>query len=200
MALITNIIQPRNYELIRDRIGLILAEEIQNQFALTANQDINSTVYVERIVPFDKTEMPCLNVLLSRGGFGNNDVKQSDGTYTYFIDVYAKSKSTNGSNGDKLAMISLQKNIGIIIAILEDTRYIRLGFTHPSISSTMVSDFAIADPSNNQDASSIVMGRITFTVRVPEKVELINASDIDGWETSVTLEESDKGYVFTKYP
>lgn len=200
MALINYILQPRNFELIRDRIGLILADEIANQFTLTSNSDINATVYVERLIPFDKTEMPCINVLLDRGDFDNISVKQADGTYNFFIDVYAKSLSTQGSNGDKLSAIALQKIVGLVYSILEDTQYRTLAFAAPSVQHTQITNFQIAGPQNNQDAVSTTMARLIFSVKITESVKLLDADDIQGWETSVTLAETDKGYVFTKFP
>ena len=56
MSLIDGIIQPRAYELIRDKIAEILLEEFANQFALTSDADLNlHKVYLERFVPLDFT-------------------------------------------------------------------------------------------------------------------------------------------------
>lgn len=62
MAQINTIIPVQNFELIRDRIALILATEINNQFVLSGNEDINCYVWLERSTPFDKIENPIINV------------------------------------------------------------------------------------------------------------------------------------------
>ena len=62
MAQIYNIIPVQNFELIRDRIALILATEVNNQFVLSGNEDINCDVWLERSTPFDKIENPTINV------------------------------------------------------------------------------------------------------------------------------------------
>lgn len=200
MALINGVIPRQNFELVRDKIGEILATEFAAQFALTSNSELNATVHVERIVPFDNTEIPCINVLLSRGNFDNMTAKKSDGTYQFNIDVYAKSKSSENQGGDSRASFIMQKMVGMAMAILENPRYRTLAFAPPSVAHTQVSDISISDPTNNQDAESVMMGRLTFQVRINENVELLTANPIVGYETTVTLSETEKGYVFTKFP
>ena len=63
-SIISGIIPPQQFEIIRNKIGLILFEEIGNQFVLTADEKINAKIFVERFIPFDKTDFPCINVLL----------------------------------------------------------------------------------------------------------------------------------------
>lgn len=200
MALINGVIPRQNFELVRDKIGEILATEFAAQFALTANEELNATVHVERIVPFDHSELPCINVLLSRGDFENMTAKKSDGTYQFNIDVYAKSKSSQNQAADVRASFIMQKMVGMAMAILENPRYRTLSFAAPSIAHTQVSNISIIDPTNNQDAESAMMGRLTFQVRINENVELLTANTIAGYVTNVRLDETDKGYVFTKFP
>lgn len=200
MALINNVIPSQNFELVRDRIGEILATEFAFQFTLTSNPELNPIVHVERIVPFDHTDMPCINVLLSRGNFDNITAKKSDGTYQFNIDIYAKSKSSQNQGGDSRASFIVQKLVGMAMAILENPRYNTLGFAAPSVSHTQVSDISIADPNNNQDAENIMMGRLSFQVRINENVELLTANNIVGYGTTVTLSETEQGYIFTQFP
>ena len=82
MPKITQAIPPQAFEIIRNRIGLILAEEIDNQSILTYDPDLDLTVWVERTVPFDKTELPSVNVSLARGSYDSKTYRETDSTYT----------------------------------------------------------------------------------------------------------------------
>lgn len=189
-------IPPQNYELIRDRIASILYIELENQWVLTYDRDLMLPVWVERTIPFDHTEAPCVNVSLASGVFDNEDGRGSDGTYQFNIDVFAKAAQAGTMNGDQLATMKVHKILGKCRAILKNNAYIRLSFTPPSISRTTVSSLAIAE-AGKKDAEHVMMGRLVFTVRVPEDVELKTANLIDGYDTAVKMLLTDKGYVFS---
>jgi hypothetical protein len=196
MAKITTLIPLQNFEKVRDQIAIILADELSNQATLAGDQQINATVSSERFIPFDKTSMPALNVLLSRGNYASGTTIDADGVYTYFIDVYTAAKTIGTTRGDTLATTRLHRILGLVRAILEDTQYLTLGFTRPSIENTTVSDISIAEPSNNQDAASIIMGRVTFMVRVTETVKLLTGVPLTLSNTEVKLGLTDKGYIY----
>lgn len=196
MARILTPIQRQKYELIRDRIGEILADELIVQAIIEYDDNLNVDVFVERFIPFDKSEVPCINILLARGLYDNKSVVKSDGTYTYNIDHYVSCKSTEGSRGDSAAARQLQKLMGVSRAILEDPQYNTLGFTKPYISHTEVREMNIGDPVNNQDGINMIMGRLTFVVRAPETVLALEPRLLDGYDTTVKLYNTDKGYLF----
>lgn len=198
MALLTEKIPQQNFEIVRDRIALILADEISNQSAiLPATPDLNPTVWTERFVPFSHVEFPAVNVIFSSGNFVDQYTTHDLAVHKYYIDVYAKSPTIGSDGGDKLASIKLHRMLGICRAILENPQYRTLAFAPPSLQHTKVVDISIEQPQNNQDAESVVMGRLTFDVHVPEKMQLLTANNISGWETSVELNESLKGYEFS---
>jgi len=197
MAKLIEIIPPQNFELIRDRIPTILVDELANQVTLTGDQELNAQVFGERIVPFDAADMPAINVLLSRGNSNFFTTVDNSYVYTFFIDVYTKAKSSDGVRGGHLASTRLHKLLGVVRAILENPVYKTLDFPAPSLEHTAVTDIAIADPKNNQDAQSTMMGRLTFSVQVRENVQLIIAEDIGGSDTSVEIEETDEGYLYS---
>ncbi|MBL4810567.1 MAG: hypothetical protein JKY43_10985 [Phycisphaerales bacterium] len=197
MSKIVNVIQKRAFEIIRDRIGEILIDELANQVAISYNEDIDATVFVERSVPFQAVELPCVNVSVTRGGFDNATIVNKDGTYTYNIDCWTRAKTTNDNGGDSLAMFKLQRLAGVLDAILSDHQYNTLGFVKPYISSTFVEELAIAEPKRNEDAESVMMGRLTFVVRVCEGVEKLEANLIDGFDTSVKIGNTDQGYIYS---
>lgn len=200
-AILTQKIPQQNFELIGARIFEILRDEIAAQALIApVTPELNATVFHERFVPFDKTDMPCVDVIFSNGTYDNQNTKTADGVYKYFIDVYCKSKTVGTDRGDKLASLQLHRILGICRAILESPQYRTLAFAAPSIQNTTVVDVAIEQPNNTQDAQSVIMGRLTFDVSVCESVQLLTANNIAGWETSVEMDESGSGYQFSNTP
>jgi hypothetical protein len=198
MSVITTLLPQQNFELIRDRIGAILSDELSNQSMLHGNNaDINPTVFIERTVAFNHSEMPALNVMLARGTYDGQTVKQSDGTYLFNVDVYHKSKSSSGKKGDSEAVFKLHRLLGLVRAILEHELYKTLGFTPPFIMSRKVLDLTVADPEST-DAGSTAMGRVVFQVKVIENNPASVPSLIAGYDTEVKLELTDKGFMYSK--
>jgi len=193
MAKINGIIPVQNFEQVRDRICEILAEELANQYDLTGDSEFNPTVWMERTVPFDKTEMPAINVRLNSIDFGNEDVKSSDANCLFYIDCYTSSADTDDSEGDKTAAINLQRIMGIVRAILKNPQYKTLAFTAPFNCTAKINRLYIGD-TNTSDALSTTVGRIEYAVRVPENVALLNGTTLGTHSTTVTLGATDKGY------
>lgn len=197
MPVITTIIPIQSFEIVRNQLGAILIDEINNQAVLNGNNpDINAAVWLERVVPFDKTEMPAVNVMLSRGTYDEHSIKQDDGTYIYNIDVYTSGKSTATDDGDKLAMLKLQRLIGIIRAIIQDPKYYTLGFNPPFVIKRRIESIQIAEPTILDDALQSVMGRLSLSVKVPETTFIPGAPLVAGNETKVKLYLTEKGYQY----
>lgn len=198
MSIIIGAISPRAYELIRDRIGSILADELPNQSALNGGDpNLNPKVFIERFVPPSDEEMPMVNVECAKGDYGLITAISQDGTYQYHIDVHTKSKTSATDRGDSMSAVLCQRLVGVIHAILSDAKYRTLGFAKPFIEHVEVTDIQFAAPVNGKDASSVMMGRLTFTVRVPENVEAYVPTLIDGYDTTVELGNTNDGYVFS---
>jgi hypothetical protein len=200
MSVITTLIPAQSFETVRDKIGAILADEVHNQSVLDNNNpDLDAIVWIERLVPFDKTELPAINVMLSNGKYDGQTIAQHDGTYNYNIDVHTSAKSTANNNGDKLAMLKLQRLLGIVRAIIHNPKYVRLGFAAPFIIHRGIETLQISDPQINGDALHSVMGRLVLSVKVPETAELSAPVAIAGNTTAVKLQLTDNGfkYVFT---
>lgn len=210
MPLIPIEIPEQNYELIRNRIGLILYQEIENQWSLYGDDDLQAPlpnpqisttpeslkVYVDRIIPIDESECPVVNVQFNGAPYENNNPLNAEGVNTFFIDVYTKANAED-DDADKLANIKLQKIIGKIAFILRHSYYRTLGFTPGFIGGTKVASIQIADPRDpNFNANGCVMGRVIFEVRATENITPLTPSDMQGFYTTVKLFNSDKGYIF----
>ncbi len=196
MAQIKEIIPPQFFELIRDRIAEILVSELDEQFVLTYDADLQATVYGDRFIAFDNTELPAINVSFSAGDYNNQTVRDVDGTYSYFIDVFTQAKTTDDDRGDKLAMLKLHKLLGVCRAIIQNPIYKTLGFEPPFLMSRQISRIFIAEPKGD-DTLSVVMGRLILTIVAPEDTQLLTAKLIKGFDTQVKLFLTDKGYIYS---
>lgn len=194
MAVLRQIIEPQNFELVRDRIASILLLEIEHQVYLGSDV-VQPGIYVERMVPFDKTELPCINVQFGNGKYDGKDVRQAEGGYNYFIDCHCSAPSTSDDDGDVMAMQKMQRLMGVCRAILENPSYRTLDFTPPSLTRVRVMAIDTAAP-GIQDGINSAMGRITFNVQVEESVELKTAVGIANSYTGIKLNLTDKGYKY----
>jgi hypothetical protein len=212
--MIPSIIPQQNFELIRDRIGLIIFQELENQYDLTNNSTLEKPkfnqgeypesllVYIDRVVSFDEAEMPVVNVTYNGGVYDLNNPKYADGNNTYFIDVYVKSDANEDgqeTDADKLAGRKLASILGKIAFILRYSAYKTLGFAAGFIGNTKVASLTNLGPlqSNNlQDSNRCIVGRIVFEVRAIENVTPIEPINAMGFLTTVKLSLTNKGYVY----
>lgn len=196
MAKITNIIPKQHFEIIRDRIAAIIAVELDNQFMISGNYDLDAGIYIESNDYYlDKIDMPAINVSISNGKWGNESQGSSDGVYEYNIDFYTNSKTTDDGTGDFLAALKLQRLAGVVRAILKDPIYRKLDFTTPFIQNVTVSELNIRAVGRD-DALNTAMCRFTFTVKANETTELLNALKVEDWQTKVMLGNTTNGYFY----
>lgn len=194
MALITTVIGKQAFELIRDRIASILVLELSNQVVLGTDV-VNPSIWTERLIPFNNSELPALNVNMSSGGFSGQTIIQSNGTYLFNIDCYVKAPSTGYDDGDVTAMLLLQRLIGVCRAILEASQYKTLDFPPPFISSRHAQAINISTP-KTEDSESVAMGRLTFEVKAVETAEVLDAILLVANYTQVKISLTNKGYQY----
>lgn len=193
MAKLDYIIGLRKYELIRNRIGEILADELAHQYDLTADPNLKAPVYIERTVPISTDETPIINILTVRGDYGSQDAASTLGNYQYYIDCYASSKTKGTDRGDYLASVYVQRLTGVIQAILENPVYRTLGYAAPFNASICVKSIYFPEPITN-DTESLKTARIEVVVEAPEENKLIEPTLIASYTTQVKLGQTDKGY------
>lgn len=210
MSQIVGEIQPQAFELVRDRIGAILADELDYQ-ASRYNPHLDADVFVERFTPVSYEECPVVNVTMNKGGryavssqYSGHTALQEDGEYRYFIEAYVGAEAQEGSaedkskRGDVLAMIRCQRLMGVIRAILMHPKYIRLGFgkgDNALVMSRRSEELEFGD-SGNPDNEYLVFGRLSLLVRLPEVTNAIGTNAFTGFDTRAKLYLTDKGYKF----
>lgn len=203
IPLITKVIPKQNFELVHDRIGEILTIELDNQAIIGYDPDLEVDIYKERSVPFQPAELPSVNVMISHAIYDRQTQVHSDGVVRYLIECTFNAESTdaddeNDRRGDTISMAKCQHLLGVIRAILEDPKYKTLAFPAPFIERRWVEDmYFMKRPI--QDANTTSQGRLTFAVRFPEyPVELAKTYLLESNETTVKLEQTDKGYMWIR--
>lgn len=202
MSIINVPIGPQSFEIVRDRVGRILAQELQTQFSLNYDSNfLNMNVWIERFIPFEIKEYPSVNVQLAEGNYGGQTQVQSDGTYRYYVDCYVAARTTNANGpGDQYAMAKLQRLMGVVRGIIEYSGYKTLGFNTPPgfIMNRHWEGLQIANPDQKRiDAESSVMGRLVLSVKVPENNDLGSlAKPLNVLYTHWKLSSTDKGYLW----
>lgn len=199
MSEIVKPISSREWELIRDRVGLILAQELATQAQLDYDDSIFTLpdVFIERYTPFNHTELPAVNVMVADGSYTQETQQTQDGTWTIYIDAYQKGKDADGQRGDNLAMVKLHRLVGMMQAILMDSRFKTLLFEPGSISNRRVTSIKMADPTKAMEASNSVMARIELEVRVSDNVELVDAIPLADYATIAKMSDTGLGYLWS---
>lgn len=196
MALINEILEPRAYEPIRERIGAILTLELTNQAAITYDDDLLVNVYNERSKPVQPNECPVVNVSLAKSDYDNQTVIKSDGTYQFLIDCYCTSATTDDERGDSLASFKSQRLAGVCMAILEHPVYLTLGFTPPFIIRSQVTGFEVGEP-DRSESTNMTLTRITLSVKSSQNEPTETGVELALSLTQVKLGLTEKGYLFS---
>jgi hypothetical protein len=194
-AIIDEIISTQGFEVVRDYIGAILKEELENQKILQLlEEDIN--VYSERITPISNAENLVINVLLSSCNYSGMTQKDTQGRTIYYIDIYTNGISSEDADGGLNSSMRLHKYIGLVRYILQYSEYKTLKLPLGLIAGGSVDDFNILDPSQRQDSNSTRMARLTVSYRIQENQALIKGIPLLGNDTGVKLELTDLGYKY----
>jgi hypothetical protein len=197
MSVISNEIGRQSFELIRDQIGAILYDELDGQYLQSYDPLMQARVYLERFVPFNQSELPCINITLGNVNFESKTPIESDGVNMFFIDVYTKATAAPGDQPDTgaYAQKQMHKLVGVCRAILEDARYSTLGFEAPFIGHRRISGIKFADP-ETKDTVSVAKGRITMIVKANEENGSTTPRLLAEFQTVVKINESDSGYMY----
>jgi hypothetical protein len=198
MAVITEIIPAQGFEIVQNRIGEILIEEVSNQIEIQSLTD-SVEVFVERIEPFDKSEDVMISLAFREGEYEGQTTRDSQGNYTYFIDVFVTGRGIGNESPSTNSRNKLFKYVGMIRYILMSGKLLTLGFVPGLIGGksikkiTLDTDYSNFGNHSNYDGAYIRFCRIYFTVRVQENQLLWEGIPLYGNNTNITYETTNKG-------
>lgn len=189
MAKITHLIGRTRGEILLDKICQILTEEIASQSTLAVDPSVDARVWMSRYTPFDKTEMPAINVTLASADFTSKTTKSQDVTYTYSIDVYVRGESNKSS-------ILLKNRIaGLVRGILDNPIYKTLDLPPAVLRTTAIKRITHTDPLDDSAPTDyITMCRLDFEVQTWEDTQGIDALILACTSTVVKLYDTEQGY------
>jgi hypothetical protein len=196
MALINYEIPTRSFELIRDRIAQIAADELARQAAITYEDLFMLQVYTQRNKPFNPDEQRMVNVTCESGKYDNHTAIDSDGEFIFYIDVFGTGSYNDTDNGDKVASFETQRIAGVLQGIFADPQYLTLGFARPFIMRSKITGFEPGTIERN-DSANIAVCRTTLVVKASQSE--VTQPVIDNFETStqVFLYETELGYLYS---
>lgn len=183
-VLIEEQIDSGNFEIVRNQIGIILAEEIYNQLDISGN-DMHLGIFLERTIPIDNSEEAVINVSVANVDYQDHNLVSMQGSYNFFIDVYATQIDSP---------YKTQTLLNYIRYILSNQRYRTLDFAPGFIGGTYVNSFEINDKMLSQDSDFVSISRLIFNVRIMESENMNLGEDFYLNETNYKICESELGY------
>ena len=200
MAVIEETFGPRKYELIRDRIAEIVADELASQSTKNSDPNLNAKVWLERLVPMSQQELPAVNVFAADGKFERFTTESQTGEYTFAVDVFTRGAtegSADSQRGDLISTKKMMRLVGVLQAVLSHWKYCKLGFAENFIDRVEVQNFKLMEPVKAADNSNVAKGRIVLFVKAEETLDPKTPNLIDGYDTAVKLYETEFGYVYS---
>lgn len=202
-SILTETIGVQNFEVVANRIGSILLEEIQNQKNIQGFKD-HVEIFNERIEPFDKNQDVMLTIAFRQAEYGGQTTRDSQGEYLYFIDIFGSGWGEEENAPSIIAKNKLFRYVGLVRYILSSGKYLTLGFPPGFIGGkyiekiTLDTDYSNFGNHSNYDGSYIRFARIIYRVRVQENQELWQGVPLQGNTTNVTLDNTAQGtqYIF----
>lgn len=199
--LITELIPDQPFQIIQNRIGEILMEEITAQHSLQ-NLDSDFTFFIERIKPYSEKEDVVITLACREQDNQEYTQRNSQVQNIYFIDIF-----TGGIEGNNMSLaenvrLKLFKYVGIVKYILNSGKYPTLGFAPGLIGNkhvqkiTFDTDYSNWGNHSNYDGSGIRFCRIIFMVKAQESTELWQGIPLQG-NDSIVYTGTEKGTKLT---
>lgn len=200
-SILSEIIGVQNFEVVANRIGSILLEEIHNQKTIQGFDD-EIEIFNERIEPFSKEQDVMITIAFREAEYAGQNTRDSQGEYIYFIDIF-----TSGWGEEEISPSIVSKNklfryVGLVRYILSSGKYLTLGFPPGMIGGKYIekikldTDYSNFGNHSNYDGSYIRFARIMYKVRVQENQELWQGIELQGNTTNVTLDDTEQGTKF----
>ena len=200
-SIITELIPDQPFQIIQNRIGEILLEEITAQHELQGLES-DFKVFVERIQPYDVSEDVVITLACREQDNQEYTQSVSQGQNLYFIDIFCGGIESEDRTMSEDVRLKLFKYVGIVKYILNSGKYPTLGFARGLITNkhvkkvTFDTDYSNWGNHSNYDASGIRFCRILYLVTANESTELWQGIPLQGNDT-VVYTGTDKGTQLT---
>lgn len=195
-SIINEIIPISGFEVVLQRLGVILLEEVTNQETMQALAS-SSEVFIERQENYSQAEDVVISVSCNNINFGSFDTKESQGDTTYFIDVYTGGVANVSQSGNDNARLKLHRYVSIIKYVLSSAKYLTLGFPMGFIGGKYLKYIEFQDSYDSQDASFIRYARLTYGVRIQGGQLAWDGIALTGNDTQIKFDLTQKGYKLT---
>lgn len=212
-----------NFEIVRDTIAQILADESASQVALAiadGKPDPDQwklRVCIERANPWEAfqnedasaeiDDSPIVNVWFDSSGYDeskSNVVERQYGAGVFNIDIYGYGVSVDDpagghTPGDKSASLKCQQGIRLVRNILMSSYYTRLGFpvTNKDIGQRFVRNITAFQPEQgNQHVQNVAAARVAFTVKFNERSPQYEGEILE--EIGIDIKRDPDGFVLAQ--
>ncbi len=192
-VLITEIIPQQGFEIVLNRLGAILFEEVSNQKNEQSFTD-DVSFWIERQQPYDKAEDVVIVVSCNNIAYNGQTQHGAQGDTNYFVDVYARGHESEATTGNDDTRFKMHRYLGIIRYILNSTKYKTLAFPPALVGGVNVQTIQFDDNYGRQDGAFIRFARLSVSVRINESQELWNTDPFEGMDTTIKLDLTEKGY------
>lgn len=200
-SIITELIPDQPFQIIQNRIGEILLEEITAQHTLQ-NLDSSFAFFVERISPPDVSEDVVITIACREQDNQEYTQQSSQGQNMYFIDIYCVGIENGNQSMSENVRLKLFKYVGIVKYILNSGKYPTLGLPRGLIGNrhvkkvTFDTDYSNWGNHSNYDGSGIRFCRIIYLVTAREETQLWEGIPLQG-NDSVVYTGTNKGTQLT---
>lgn len=197
-SIITETIGIQNFEVVANRIGSILLEEIENQKRLQGFRD-TTEIYLERIEPYSKEQDVMITIAFREAQYEGQTARDSQGNYLYFIDIFCAGHGDGEIEPSIIAKDKLFRYVGLCRYILTSGKYMTLNFPPGFIGGkyiekiTLDTDYSNFGNHSNYDGSYVRFARIIYRVRVQENQLLWEGVELQGNTTGITHDNSGLG-------
>lgn len=200
-SIITELIPDQPFQVIQNRIGEILLEEITAQHEL---QELDSSFafFVERISPYDVSEDVVITIACREQDNQEYTQQSSLGQNMYFIDIFCGGIESENQSMSENVRLKLFKYVGIVKYILNSGKYPTLGLPKGLVGNkhvkkvTFDTDYSNWGNHSNYDGSGIRFCRIIYLVTAREETQLWEGIPLQG-NDSVVYTGTNKGTQLT---
>lgn len=195
MAVIDHIIGTDNFQAIRDRLAVILLDELGGQYTLTDDNDLNITqIWRERRRPFNLSELPAINLSISSITPSDKFGGQRQQEILFNIDIYDVKVYGEDTDADQTSMDTAWKVLRVISYILDHPHYRDLQLK-PYIFHTETSR-ANAGEAEMSDGARCGVLRLEFMVKTMSEFTPLGLTPLTLGATTAKIEQTDKGYYY----